>query len=378
MRIPGVAALALLLALGLCHGPQAAASERSDYEKAQQQDTIEAYQTFLSRRFKEGSKLRVAAFNRLDELKFERAMQVNTVDHWLEYMKYRPEPTNIPGWTERGARAKEAYQGLVMARVRADQQAALATPTWAGLNQFWDRYPPDNVHEFINAELPQLHFEVAEAVGTQAAYAKYAKQYPDTELTRRLQHNLAIRPFQQKPSLYAALDYLHSYPEGEHSARVRQWIEADQTAMRAGDLRVEWRDGLTADKLTVPTGELLFSQGGLKPLYKTLVPKLGVFLVASFGIYNMGPPRSLDMSKVWLGDGKGRRYPATELSAEDLSLESLGVQRIALDRTSVALPGFYSLARALFDLPRGGHGSLRLYVDGVPTLRVAEMPARAQ
>ncbi|MCC7461803.1 MAG: hypothetical protein IT480_04985 [Gammaproteobacteria bacterium] len=148
--------------------------------------------------------------------------------------------------------------------------------------------------------------------------------------------------------------------------------------MRAGDLRVEWLDGMTTANLTVPTGEVLFSQGGLKPLYKTLVPKQGVFLVASFAIYNTGPPRRLEMSKVWLGDGKGRRYLATELSAEDRSLESLGVERIALDRTSVALPGFYSLARALFDLPRGGHGTLRLYVDGVPTLRVAEMPARAQ
>ena len=370
--------VALLLALSLCQPPPVAASERSDYEKAQQQDTIEAYQTFLSRRFKEGSKLRVAAFNRLDELKFERAVRVNTIDHWFDYMKYRPEPTNVPGWAERSAKAKEAHQGLVLARVRADHQAALASPTWESFNRFWDRYPPNNVYEFINAELPQLHFEVAEAVGTRAAYEKYAQQYPDTELTQRLKHGLAFRPFQQQPDLYAALHYLHAYPNGEHSARVRQWIEADQSTMRAGDLRLKWLDGLTTNNLTVPTGEVLFSQGGLKPLYKTLVPKQGVFLVASFAIYNTGPPRLLEMTKVWLGDGKGRRFVATELSAEDRSLETLGVEKIALDRTGVGLPGFYSQARALFDLPRSGHGSLRLYVDGVPTLRVADMPPRSK
>ncbi|MCC7463194.1 MAG: hypothetical protein IT480_12115, partial [Gammaproteobacteria bacterium] len=211
------AAGALLLMLGLCQLAPAAASERSDYEKAQQQDTIEAYQAFLSRRFKEGSKLRVAAFNRLDELKFERATQVNTIEHWLDYIKHRPETTTAPGWNERSAEANEAWQGLIMARVRADQRAALATPTLDSFNQFWQRYQPNNVHEFINAELPQLHFEVAQAVGTRAAYQKYAQQYPDTELTRRLEHGLAFRPFEQKPNLYAALDYLHSYPDGDHS-----------------------------------------------------------------------------------------------------------------------------------------------------------------
>ncbi len=139
--------------------------------------------------------------------------------------------------------------------------------------------------------------------------------------------------------------------------------------------RLMWLDGQVHGSMTVPTGEMLFSAGGLKPVYAKRVPKQGSFLVAAFTIYNLGGPRTLEASKVWLGDGKGRRYVALELAPEQRGLEALGLQIMTTGTSHLEVKDGVT-ARALFDLPRAGQDTLRLYVDGAPTLRVSDMPPR--
>lgn len=370
--VPGRSFVVWLAAVLLAAAAPAVASDRSDFERAQQQDTIEAFEAYIAGS-KPRSKYRYEAENRLDELKFERAASIDTIDGWKQFQQYRYDKTHLRNWFERNQHAQSAIVRLEFEAVRQAQRTALAAPSWKSFREFWDNHawPPAGKE----AELAQLRFELAQAVGGWGAYELYAKAYPDTELTKRLKHSVRVREFDVAPGYGTALAYLREYPQGEHGARVRQWIDAEPTATRVGDLRLMWIDGQVLANMTVPTGEMLFSQGGLKPVYAKRVPKQGSFLVAAFQIYNLGAPRKLEASQVWLGDGKGRRYVATELAPEQRGLEPLGLQIVTLGSSGLALD--HSLtARAIFDLPRAGQGTLRLYIDGKPALRVSDLPPR--
>jgi hypothetical protein len=361
---------ALLVILSLCLAAPVVAGDRGDYEKARKIDTIEAYQALMRNNRKLGVKYLTAAYLRIDELQFGRALSVDTLDAWNAYLKNRQSFAPDAAWFDRSRRAQDAMERLVLEQVRAAQQVALAAPSWDGLKAFWDRYPR-NMTGRIGAELPELRYELADAVGTWGAFRLYEKDYPDTELTSRLKHSVTYRYFEKEPALYAALNYLRAYPDGEQSAGVRRWIEADQSAARAGDLRVQWVGGQTLDIMNVPTGEAVFVGGSLRPAYTKTRPKQGTFLVARFTVYNLGGPRRLEPSQFWIGDGRTRKYVASEL-VEDTG----GGLVVVSNRPGIDLSGIGITVRALFDLPRSGYGGLRLFVDGTPTLLVAEMPLK--
>ena len=83
-------------------------SDRFEFERAQKTGTIAAWERYIAAGPEPTSKYLPTAMQRLDKLRFNEAVKMNTREAWLDFLHERPARPQDAIWTERGRHADEA------------------------------------------------------------------------------------------------------------------------------------------------------------------------------------------------------------------------------------------------------------------------------
>lgn len=151
----------LLIAVSSCN------SEKNDWEKASQENTIEAYENFINKHAK--SEYFGEASKKLENLEWERASNKNSIESLSEFISKYPNGVHVPD-------ARSNIEEL-------EWENAKQQNTIKGYSEFITNYPQSIHHSETLDKIELLEWNYAQESNTIIAFENFIKNYPDGTYT---------------------------------------------------------------------------------------------------------------------------------------------------------------------------------------------------
>ena len=158
---------------------------------------------------------------------WEGARQANTVAAYSRYLRDNPK----------SAHAAEAQE-------RIDALRVLAHQTIEAHEKFIETYPQSELLLELKAAMEPLYFTRARNQNTPTAYHAFLAQYPDGQLARRANGDLAyVEMIENHPSVATMREFMRQYPESDFATDAQRSLDLvsfrKETAIHHLGVRIE-------------------------------------------------------------------------------------------------------------------------------------------
>ncbi|MFQ5641605.1 MAG: hypothetical protein ACE5IR_26825, partial [bacterium] len=155
-------------------------SGESDYEKAKQVNTIQAYEEFVNKH--PDSRFVDAAKRNIDSLRYDILVSQGNLEAYEEFVHKYPDSRFVD-------LAKENIDSLRYVIV-------VSKDSIQPYEEFIDKYPDSKFYSQVVERLEQLHFKIAEAKNTIRSYKAFLETYPKSKYTS--QASLKLKDLRQQ------------------------------------------------------------------------------------------------------------------------------------------------------------------------------------
>jgi len=174
------------------------ATTKSDWEKAQRLNTIEAYQEFL--RKYPNSEFTSDAKKKMEILEWEKAKQDDTIKAYQEFLRKYPN-------SEFTSDAKKKIEILEWEKAKQDD-------TIEAYQEFLKKYPNSEFTSDAKKKMEILEWKKAKQNNTVKAYKKYLSKYPNGSFAKKAKKYLEVlRILKTLKSSFQLEKLLERYPE---------------------------------------------------------------------------------------------------------------------------------------------------------------------
>ncbi len=208
--------LFLMIVISIATG---CATTKSDFDKANRINQIEAYELFLKNHPK--GKFSQTAQENIEHLRWEKAKAIDTTAAYDQFLLVTSKERHYKGKGEYRKDAKSRIEELDFQKVKTiDNIDAYIT--------FLKRHPKENLFEKANSRLEELQYQEAKKINTSRSYQTFLQNYPDGKFSEETRTHIETLEYKNAKSvdvLKCYKDFLHKFPESQFNSSVRARIE---------------------------------------------------------------------------------------------------------------------------------------------------------